>query len=507
MVTKLAPLRLASLMMGVWFLINFVANWLAGIIGSFAEQLGELTIFGGIAATLFVFAVVLWLFSGTLVRWMHGAENSHALHAADLRSDSRSAGVPIMSRTLRSMPSSRALMPVDRAARCRGIAQAETADEFVARINRELAELGLEGNAAGWTQATYINVDTEFLNAKATERFLEYFSKAVEEAKAYDGQPMSPASKRALELLKLGVAAPAPDDPAKRAELAELTAEDGSHVRRGASTARRARSPAGTRRKLKTSCANEPQLRRAARRLEGWHTIARPMRADYERFVELANEGARELGFEDLGAMWRSGYDMPPEDFDARRPRACGAGRSRSTRTCTATRAAGCREVRQGQGARRQADPRAPARQHVGAAVGRDLRRCSSRIPACSDLDVDRRARRSRSTTRCSMTKSAESFYTSIGFPALPETFWERSMLTQPRDRDVVCHASAWDMDGKDDVRIKMCIKPTRRTCSPSTTSSATSITTSSTRTSRTCSRTARTTASTRPSATRSTCR
>jgi POT family proton-dependent oligopeptide transporter len=74
MVTKLAPLRLASLMMGVWFLINFVANWLAGIIGSFAEQLGELTIFGGIAATLFVFSVVLWLFSGTLVRWMHGAE-------------------------------------------------------------------------------------------------------------------------------------------------------------------------------------------------------------------------------------------------------------------------------------------------------------------------------------------------------------------------------------------------------------------------------------------------
>jgi POT family proton-dependent oligopeptide transporter len=75
MVTKLAPLRLASLMMGVWFLVNFVANWLAGIIGSFAETLGELAIFGGLAITLFVFAVVLWLLSGTLVRWMHGAED------------------------------------------------------------------------------------------------------------------------------------------------------------------------------------------------------------------------------------------------------------------------------------------------------------------------------------------------------------------------------------------------------------------------------------------------
>src|SRR5512139_3217581 len=75
MVTKLAPLRLASLMMGVWFLINFVANWLAGIIGSYAEHFGELSIFGGLAVTLFVFAVVLWLLSGTLVRWMHGAED------------------------------------------------------------------------------------------------------------------------------------------------------------------------------------------------------------------------------------------------------------------------------------------------------------------------------------------------------------------------------------------------------------------------------------------------
>jgi POT family proton-dependent oligopeptide transporter len=74
MVTKLAPLRLASLMMGVWFLINFVANWLAGIIGSYAESLGELAIFGGLAATLFAFSIVLWVLSGTLVRWMHGAE-------------------------------------------------------------------------------------------------------------------------------------------------------------------------------------------------------------------------------------------------------------------------------------------------------------------------------------------------------------------------------------------------------------------------------------------------
>jgi POT family proton-dependent oligopeptide transporter len=73
-VTKLAPLRLASVMMGVWFLINAVANWIAGQVGALAESLGDLTIFGGITAVLIVFAIILWGFSAKLVYWMHGAE-------------------------------------------------------------------------------------------------------------------------------------------------------------------------------------------------------------------------------------------------------------------------------------------------------------------------------------------------------------------------------------------------------------------------------------------------
>ena len=59
------------------------------------------------------------------------------------------------------------------------LASAETADEFVARINKEFADIALEVNAAGWTQATYINVDTQLLNARAFERYLEVFSRAV----------------------------------------------------------------------------------------------------------------------------------------------------------------------------------------------------------------------------------------------------------------------------------------------------------------------------------------
>jgi peptidyl-dipeptidase A len=57
------------------------------------------------------------------------------------------------------------------------------------------------------------------------------------------------------------------------------------------------------------------------------------------------------------------------------------------------------------------------------------------------------------------MVKFAEGFFMSLGLTALPKSFWERSMFTKPRDRDVVCHASAWDVDNKDDLRIKMCIQ------------------------------------------------
>jgi peptidyl-dipeptidase A len=56
------------------------------------------------------------------------------------------------------------------------------------------------------------------------------------------------------------------------------------------------------------------------------------------------------------------------------------------------------------------------------------------------------------------VVRTGERFYTSLGLPALPESFWERSVLTRPADRDIVCHASAWDLDDKDDLRIKMCI-------------------------------------------------
>ncbi|HHF3094833.1 TPA: peptide MFS transporter [Vibrio diabolicus] len=78
LVTKLAPLRLASLMMGAWFGCNAIANYVAGYVGSHVGELGATAIFSGIAVSATVSGVILLLFSNTLVRWMHGAENTHS---------------------------------------------------------------------------------------------------------------------------------------------------------------------------------------------------------------------------------------------------------------------------------------------------------------------------------------------------------------------------------------------------------------------------------------------
>ena len=338
-------------------------------------------------------------------------------------------------------------------------ASAETADEFVARLNKEFADVLLEVNAAGWTQATYITPDTELLSAKSTEHYLGAISAAVEEAKKFEGQPMSPASKRSIELLKQQVAAPAPDDPAKRAELAKLLAAmEGKY----GSAKYCPQGPA--------SCRDQTQLKQVLEKSrnydelldawKGWHESAgRPLRADYVRYVELANEGARALGYRDLGAMWRSGYDMSPDAFAKEAARLWSQVRPLyNDLQCYA----------RGRLAQKYGEDKVPAGKPIPAHLFGNM--WAQQWDAAYDifepykgvanLDVDS-ALQQQGYDAIRMTRNAEAFYTSIGFPPLPQKFWDRSMLTQPRDRDVECHASAWEMNANDDVRIKMCIRPT----------------------------------------------
>jgi peptidyl-dipeptidase A len=331
----------------------------------------------------------------------------------------------------------------------------ETADEFVARMNDELRDLGRELGAAGWVRATYITDDTAIIASAARERYSEWHSRMVKQSMQYDGQALAPATRRAMDLLKLGTSAPAPNDAAKRREIAEITTDLGGMYGAG----EYCRSDTDCRggqelEELMTESRNYDELLDA---WQGWRTIAVPMRSKYERFVELANEGANELGYADLGEMWKSEYDMSAGEFQT-----------------DATRL--WEEVKPLYDALH-----CHVRAKLGEFYGEDKVPLDGPIPAhllgnmwaqewgfifdlmepypgVADLDVDSTLK-TKDYSPQEMVRSAESFYVSLGMPRLPDTFWERSMFSKPADRDVVCHASAWGLDGGNDLRIKMCIR------------------------------------------------
>jgi peptidyl-dipeptidase A len=190
---------------------------------------------------------------------------------------------------------------------------------------------------------------------------------------------------------------------------------------------------------------------------QGWRTISPPMRAKYERFVELSNKGSQDLGFKDTADLWRSGYDMTPEQFSAELDRV-----------------------------NEQLKPfyvslHAYVRRRLQEKYGKDIIGADGLIPEqllgnmwgqtwdnIYDVVAPHTGKppfeltdllKAKKLDEHQMVKFGEGFFTSLGFDPLPATFWERSMFTKPRDREVVCHASAWDVENSQDLRIKMCIK------------------------------------------------
>ena len=183
---------------------------------------------------------------------------------------------------------------------------------------------------------------------------------------------MSASSKRAIEAPEARPAGARPGRPGQARGAREHPGRHGGEVRLGEVL------PKGS-----DGCRDETELKAvlAASRnydelldaWQGWHDAARPLRADYVRFVELANEGASELGYQDLGAMWRSAYDMPADDFTREASALWGQVQPFYEQLHCYTRTARP-EIRRGQGPGRQAHPGAPARQPVGTGVGHRLR-------------------------------------------------------------------------------------------------------------------------------------
>jgi peptidyl-dipeptidase A len=336
-------------------------------------------------------------------------------------------------------------------------APTETAQEFVDRVNAEYRDWWRELNAAGWLRATYINEDSGIVDALANERFAAWHSARVKEAMAYDGQDLDATTRRALNTLKAGALMVAPDDDAKRKELATILTElQGMY---GAGEYCRSEGDCMSGNELELAMNQSKNYDELLEYWIGWREIAPPMRDKYERFVELSNEGAKEFGHQDLGALWRSKYDMSAAEFEADTARLWDEVKPLYDELHCHVRAKLGEHY--GEDKVPQEGP-IPAHLlgNMWAQEWGFIYELMEPFPGVSDLDVDATLKRKNYSPQ-EMVRSAEDFYVSLGFDRLPDTFWERSQFSQPRDRNVVCHASAWNLDGDDDLRIKMCIKQT----------------------------------------------
>ena len=333
----------------------------------------------------------------------------------------------------------------------------DSAEEFVARVNDELIDLNREGGAASWIRATYITEDTAIISSLADEKYAEWHSRTVKQAAMYDGQELAPATRRALDQLKLGTSLPAPDDADKRKELARLATDLRGMY--GAGQYCRSDNDCMSLQDIENTLADSRDFEQLKEAWVGWRTISPPMRDKFQRYVELANEGASELGYSDLGDKWRSGYDMSSTEFEQETSRLWEQVKPLYDELHCHVRA---------KLAEQYGEEKVPLDQPIPAhLLGNIWAQEWSFIydliepyPGVSDLDVDS-ALKTKNYSPQEMVRSAENFYVSLGMPRLPETFWERSMFSKPADRDVVCHASAWGLDGGSDLRIKMCIKQT----------------------------------------------
>jgi peptidyl-dipeptidase A len=347
-------------------------------------------------------------------------------------------------------------------------ASAADAAAFVDSAERELATLSVKSNQASWVAATYITDDTEALSADAQQQFNVAVQRWATSARRFDNASLPPVLRRKLTLLKLALAAPPPGNPEEAAELTRLTvgmeADYGKgtycrHGKLGAPVVATGDSACFQINDLSRVLATSHDPAELLDAWRGWHTISRPMRPRYARFVELSNKGARELGFADAGAMWRSNYDMSPAEFSKELDRLYEQVRPLYTALHAYVRT----KLNQQYGdAVVPKDGMIPAHL-LGNMWAQEWGNIYPLVaPAGVAPPVDITALlKAKNVEAVGMAHYADSFFVSLGFAPLPKTFWERSMLVKPRDREVVCHASAWDIDNENDVRVKACLEPT----------------------------------------------
>ena len=335
------------------------------------------------------------------------------------------------------------------------------AEEFMRGAETRLNDLSVKASRASWVQSNFITDDTEIMSADANEALIGATTELAKQATRYDHLKLSDELSRKMLLLKLSAAvpAPAPSDPKELAELARIGTSLEADYGKGQYCPKTGKHAGqcleiGEIEKIMATSTDPDELKDL---WVGWRTVGPPMRDRYTRWVELGNKGAKEMGFSDLGAMWRAGYDMTPEQFSAEVERLWQQVKPLYESLHAYVRT-------------RLVEKYGPTAVDANGMIRADLlgnpwaQEWGNIFPLVAPAQQKQPydvtdLLKAKNVDAIGMVKYGEGFFTSLGFAPLPKTFWERSLFVKPRDRNVVCHASAWDIDNFDDVRLKMCIQ------------------------------------------------
>jgi peptidyl-dipeptidase A len=364
------------------------------------------------------------------------------------------------------------------------------AQDFMNKVEADLLDLVNQSGKAQWLQETDITDDSEAIAAKANERLALRTNEFVIQARRFDGLKLPPDLARKFMLLKLNGT---PTDPKLVAELTQVASSLDGMYGKGkycpGGTATETNSP-------QEKCLGIDDLdtlmakSRDPKQLEdywtSWHKVSPPMRDKYARLVELSNLGAKEFGYKDTGDLWRAGYDMTPDQFSAELDRAWTQLQPLYDELHAYVR---FKLIQKYGDAAKRPDGMIPAHllgnmwaQEWGNIYdivqptepkltsfkmydleGALRKQIEASAPGSAPLPpgtdpTGNAAEAKKISDAKAMVRYGQRFYTSMGFAPLPDTFWKRSQFAKPRDRDVVCHASAWDVDNVNDLRVKLCL-------------------------------------------------
>jgi peptidyl-dipeptidase A len=331
------------------------------------------------------------------------------------------------------------------------------AEQFVADAEKRLLELNVKYARADWVKSTFITDDTEALSAEANKQVIEATTELAEQSRRFDEVELPADTKRKLKLIKLALTLPAPSNAAERDELTKIAASLEGDYGKGKYCPDGESGKCLSISEMEVILATSRDPEELKRIWLGWHQVSPPYRKNYQRFVELSNKGAREMGFKDTGAMWREKYDMDPDAFAAEMERLWQQVKPLYDSLYTYTR----KKLIAKYGA--QIVPNeGPIPAHLFGNMW--AQQWNNIYPLLAPPGGDRgydltEILKTRNTDAKQMVRYGEGFFTSVGFEQLPGTFWDRSLFVKPTDREVVCHASAWDLDYEKDVRLKMCIQ------------------------------------------------